>query len=341
MADAAAPSLRRRLLAAARSWWRGWAVLSTGAALLASMSCAAGRGGAYPAGDDLLTKGELPWGGRTRTFRYHMPKGATGATLPMVLAIHGRLGDGVRMEKLAGFVPLADREGFVVVYPEGVDRSWNDDRGGTPAAKENIDDVGYVSALIDLFVKQHRVDPARVYAVGISNGGFFVQRLACQLSDKLAAVAVVVATVPKALPERCKPARPVPIAFYLGTADGFVPYAGGTVRGDAGGDTLSADASARFWARTNGCGTDAQRSAVAGPSGGAESRSADGGMPVARAVFHGCRADVVLYTIEGGGHTWPGGWQYAAEFIVGKTARDFSATQSCWNFFRGHRLATS
>lgn len=310
-------------------------MLSTGAALLASLSCAAGRGG-YPAGDDVLRKGEITWGGRTWTYRYHVPTRDPGGLLPMVLAIHGRLGDGVRMEKLAGFVPVADREGFLVVYPEGVDRSWNDDRGGTPAAKAGVDDVGYVSALIDLFVAKHRADPARVYAVGISNGGFFAQRLACRIADKIAAVAVVVATVPAALPDRCTASRPVPIAFYLGTDDGFVPYGGGTVRGDAGGSTLSADASVRFWATRNGCGQNAERSTAAAGDGGR-----DGAMAVDRTVYRGCRdgAEVVLYTVKGGGHTWPGGWQYAAQFLVGKTATDFSATQSCWDFFRSKRLS--
>ena len=320
-------------LRAGAMWARrgGRTILSTGVALLFSISCAHGRG-AHSASTDVLASGKLEHGGRMRTYRYHLPKRDPGGLLPLVLAIHGRLGDGAKMEQLAGFAPVSDREGFLVVYPECIDKSWNDDRGGTPASAQNVDDVGFIDALIEKFVRDHRADPARVYAIGISNGGFFAQRLACRLANRLAAVVSVVATVPRVLPERCTPGRPVPIAFFLGTDDGFVPYKGGTVRGDAGGATMSAEDSARFWARLNGCDDKPERTDDAG-------RGAADGTRVSKQLFRGCKGqgDVVLFTIEGGGHTWPGGWQYLPKMVVGRTTGRLSATEQAWDFFRGHR----
>ena len=262
--------------------------------------------------------------GARRSYLLFLPSSwQRGRPLPLVLVFHGAGGRGSGMARHTGFSRLAEREGFAVAYPDGVDRRWNDGRGIGGAR----DDVGFVRQLVDTLERELGIDPRRVYAAGISNGAMFSHRLACDLPGVLAAIAPVAGAVPTGLADRCGAAAPVAVVAFQGTADPFVPYAGGGV-GLRRGAVLSAERSAGFWARVNGCG----------PAPDAEPAidSVTDGTRLRRASYPGCRENrsVVLYTIEGGGHTWPGG--PAARGRIGRASREIDATDAIWAFFQRH-----
>jgi polyhydroxybutyrate depolymerase len=191
-----------------------------------------------------------------------------------------------------------------------------------------VDDVAFLSQLIDLFVAQHRVDPSRVYLMGMSNGGFMTLTAACALSDKVAAAVSVTGVMSVALAASCRPARPISVALVLGEADPLVPYHGGEV-GGGGGAVRSGRESADFWAAADGCAPNPTSEPIpdADPGDGTQS---------VRLRWTSCRGgtEVELVTVTGGGHTWPGGAQYLPEGLIGRTARDFSANEAAWELFR-------
>ncbi len=259
--------------------------------------------------------------GRARRVLVSAPK--PGA--PLVLALHGRLGTPEGMAKLSGLGAYAERGGLVVAFPEGLERSWADARGVTPAAARGVDDVAFVSALIDSLGASHGIDPSRVFVVGMSNGGFMALTLACRLGERLAGVASVTGSVSQALADDCAWPRALPVALFLGEADPLVPYDGGVVAGSAA-KVLSAEASALFLAQKNGCvgGGVVEQWPDADPADGTR---------VSVTRWEGCRAPVRLYSVQGGGHTWPGGWQYASERMVGRQSRELDATAEALRFF--------
>lgn len=244
--------------------------------------------------------------------------------LPLVLVFHGAGARPRGMARHTGFTALAEREGFVVVYPEGINRRWNDGRGYGVLH----DDVGFVRALLDTLQHRLAIDPRRIYATGISNGAMFTYRLACDLPGVLAAIAPVAGAMPDTLVAACAQGTPVSLAAFQGTADPLIPYdGGGGVR--RRGQVLSAPASAELWAQTDGC--------TGPPTVTMEpDRAPSDGMRVKRTTYAGCKdgREVELYTIEGGGHTWPGG--PASGPSVGRVTRDIEATPTIWSFFSRH-----
>jgi len=280
-------------------------------------------------------------GGLERTYRIHLPSEHDRTKIaPLVFLFHGGGGTGQGMEKLTqgGFNRLADREGFIIVYPDGIEKHWNDGRGlqAYRAHRENIDDVGFISALIEHLIRTLNVDPNRIYVAGISNGGQFSQRLACELSDRIAAIGVVAIQLPENLPSSCAPKRPVSVLMMPGTEDPLVPWEGGEIgfrRGRKFGRVLSVPESMRFWAKQNQC----LGSSVVSYE---PDRDPKDGTRVRREAYVPCGegAEVVLYAVEGGGHTWPGGDQYLPAGIIGRTSRDIDANEVIWNFFKKHAL---
>lgn len=264
--------------------------------------------------------------GVKREYLLHVPPGyAKGHPAALVLVLHGGDGEPGATARNTGMSQVADREGFLVVYPAGLDRHWNDGRVEVGAT---ADDVSFLSAVIDDVAARYDVDRGRVFATGISNGGFMSTRLACELSERVRAVGVVAATISQALQATCRPKRPVAVVMFSGTDDPLVPYGGGSVRGNRG-KTLGAEATASFWARTNGCAAEPERSELPVTDTGDPTR-------VSLARYTGCRpgAEVRLYTIHGGGHTWPGGRPYLPAFVVGKVSRQIDADRVMWEFFR-------
>jgi len=275
-------------------------------------------------------EGKLVFGGVERTYVIHRPPGAPAGPRPMVVSLHGRLGQGKGQERLTGMDAVADREGFLLVYPDGIDRSWADARAVTPASQKKVDDVGFLTALIRQLVDQEHADPKRVFVAGTSNGAEMAHTLACRAPELIAAIAPVVGNLPAAL-EACEIKGHVSVAMFLGTEDPLMPYGGGSVKSDVGGAVLSADASLQAWGKSNGC------QAAASDTSLPDVDPADGTRVVRRSLT-GCPAgtEVRLYRVEGGGHTWPGGWQYLPERVVGRTSRDLNASEEIWRFFKAH-----
>ncbi|MBI5949094.1 MAG: hypothetical protein HY875_13220 [Chloroflexi bacterium] len=281
----------------------------------------------------------LKHGGRDRGYILHVPAIYSAARpMPLVFALHGGGGEAKGIAPLSGLSRLGDREGFIVVYPEGVEGSWNDGREDpdVPAQRLKVDDVGFITAIIDDVSGDYAVDPRRVYAMGISNGGFMSHRLGCELSGRIAAIGPIVATLPEALD--CRPGRAVPVVMFVGDADPLVPYEGGHVQLGLGRERssviLSAQATAHFWATNNGC----NRAAVAFSSLPDNDKS--DGVRIRREAYSGCRAgaDVLLYVMEGGGHVWPGGPQYSPQIVIGRATHDIDASEIAWAFFKEHPL---
>lgn len=276
-----------------------------------------------------------------RTWRLYVPppRGTT-APRPLVLVLHGGGSRARAMPRLlrGRFEELADRDGFLVAYPDGFDRGWNDGRGtdAVRAQAAGVDDVGFLRALLNEVGRRYPLDPDRCYACGISNGAFMSCRLGCELADRLAAVALVAGGFPQPLARACAPARPVSVLLLCGTGDPLVPFAGGTVRVHAGwagrGETLSARATAQRWAELDGC-----PAAPRGPEALPDADPADR-TRIMRDTWGPGRegTEVVLLTIEGGGHTWPGGRQYLPAGLVGTVSYDLNGCDAIWEFFRTH-----
>ncbi len=252
--------------------------------------------------------------------------------VPLLLAFHGYLGQGENMKQLTlnGFDKLSDSDNFIVVYPDGIEKSWSIGQGNMPAVNLNIDDVGFTRALIEDMKGRFNIDSKRVYATGMSNGAYFCNRLGCELSDMITAIAPVAGEMPKVISFGCSPPRPVPVIIFHGTKDPYALYDGG----ESGRNifTLSAEDTARFWAEKNSCGLT--------PVVKNLSNIADDGTTVTQISYTNCKqgADVILYKINEGGHTWPDGWQYLPKILVGRTTQDINAAEVIWDFFEKHPM---
>ena len=272
-------------------------------------------------------------GGLQRSYLLYVPGSVPrGRSAGLVVVLHGGGGNGRQIERHTGFSALADRRGFIAVYPDAVDRNWNDGRAAPAIAaqQQNVDDVGFLSALITGLTREFAVDPRRVYVTGASNGAFMSQRLAAELSDRIAAIAPVIGGMAPQVRDGFAPTVPVSVLLINGTDDSLVPYHGGAVARTRG-ETISVAEIVRLWATHNRCpeGPETVLLADAGPHDGTR---------VHRTTYARCanRTAVTLYTIEGGGHTWPGAVQYLPRAVIGRTSRDIEATPLIWQFFAGH-----
>lgn len=279
---------------------------------------------AYPPG---TTSDSIVVDGRTRTFRVHVPPGATGP-LPVVLVFHGGGGSGEQIElRSAELDPIADREGFVAVYPDGVGllKTWNGGLCCGKAVEDDVDDVAFVSALLDTLEGSMCLDARRVFATGMSNGAIFSHRLACELSERIAAIAPVAGTI--GVPT-CAPRRAVPVLEIHGTRDGHVPWAGGAGCGPTDVSFTSVPDTVEGWRVRNGCAATTRVTFEQG----------DGRC----ATYDDCGASVVLCTIEGGGHSWPGGAPKGSGVIDcpadGPQSTTFIASEAAWAFFVAHPM---
>ncbi|HEX4954818.1 MAG TPA: PHB depolymerase family esterase [Thermoanaerobaculia bacterium] len=269
------------------------------------------------------TTGAIVSSGEKREYLLHVPSSYDRARpVPLVISLHGGGSWPAYLENTSRWSELAEEQGFLVVYPAGSDapKSWHVGRGAGL-----MDDVRFLSELIDTLEAAYNIDPARIYANGLSNGAGMTFVLSCTLSDRIAAVGMVAAA--HSLPwSWCKDERPVPMIAFHGTADALTSYHGG--RSPAFPQRMilpSIPTWTANWARRNRCGTSPVESVVA----------AD----VTRLEYTGCADDaaVVLYTVQGGGHTWPGG-RPMPEWLTGVTSNGVDATRQMWAFFREHPL---
>ena len=269
----------------------------------------------------------LKSGGDLRNYWLVRPEGIEKTKpAPLLMVLHGSAGSGEDMMTVTrrGFERLADKEKFIVVYPDALERRWND-QGGT------VDDVAFLLAIVDKLVADGLVDKNRIYVAGISNGGMMAQRLACEQADRIAGIATVAGGLPEPLQATCKPARALPVLVIHGTEDPIVPWSGGAVAGfEDFGKVLSARETAKFWAANNRCGDG-------GVIAAEPDRDPKDGTRVKMEVFASCPAGaaVKLAAVEGGGHTWPGGYQYLPERFIGRTSQDVDANMLIWDFFKG------
>lgn len=286
---------------------------------LALVGCAAG--GTSASGRD--REGAITVSGTVRTYHLHLPPRQAGA-LPLLLVLHGGGGAGAGTITLTHMNGLADAAGALVVYPDGLNKSWADGRGATDSDQQGIDDVAFLGQLITTLQGQFGLDPRRVYMTGISNGGFMTQRLGCELSGKIAAIVPVAATLSTSQAAACAPTRPLPILYVLGESDPLVPYTGGVVKGDRG-TILSATASLAAWARLDGC--------TGAPTTRTLPDRVQDSTHVSQTLYTNCQgaAQVGLYSVAGGGHTWPGGEQYLPVAVVGRTTHQID-NADLWAF---------
>jgi len=276
----------------------------------------------------------LAVGGLTRQYRLHVPPNmAHDGTAALILVFHGRGGDAAGMERLTGFSAMADRSGFAVVYPDGVGHAWNDGRSlpGATAPRPRIDDVAFISAVIDSLTGELHLDPRRIFATGFSNGGAFAHYLAANLSTRIAAIASVSGGLAWPFARTFAPAAPVSVFIMQGTADPLLSYRGGLVAGGRLGNEVGAAATAQRWADADGIRAEPATGQLPDTDPGDHCRVSwqrwSGGRK---------RTEVWLYKLSGAGHTWPGGPQYLSRRIVGRVCRDFNATFAIWDFFVGH-----
>lgn len=259
-------------------------------------------------------------GGMYRNYRIYIPAAYTGTTAwPLVFDLHGYTSSASAQQAYSNFMPIADTAHFLTVYPNGTLSGgypyWNAGFGGS------VNDVAFISALIDSLSAQYNIDPNSVYSCGMSNGGYMSHTLACDLSSRIAAIASVTGSMSTYQHMICNPGRPVPVMQISGTADATVYYNGGA-------GYLHIDSVVKYWVTENSCNAWGSFSNVPNIN-----------------TMDGCTAEhyvwnlglsgstVELYKIINGGHTWPG-----SPFIIGTTNYDFSASEKIWLFFRKYKL---
>ncbi|MFG0265959.1 MAG: alpha/beta hydrolase family esterase [Rhodopirellula sp. JB055] len=285
--------------------------------------------------------------GLDREYRIHVPKDLPAdAKVPLVVCLHGGGGNS-RTASVMGLTPVADREGFIVIYPNGIDKHWNDGRESPMFAEhdQTIDDVGFVMDLIERASKEHPIDRNRIFATGVSNGGFMTQRLAMEHSETFAAVAVVIATMGEPLSKTFTPKSPVSILYMNGTEDRLVPYDGGPVgkpltnrfnqvkgHEDAPrGIAIPTDEAVSLWVKHNQTNSEPKIELI--PDINKEDHS-----HIESKLWEGGERGtaVMLYKVIGGGHGLPGGSQYFPARLIGYSNQDVKGFDLIWDFFQNH-----
>ncbi len=260
-------------------------------------------------------KGEIEIGDQKRAYRLYLPSTYTSdQTIPLVFNLHGLTSDPGQQQLLTQMNEVAEANGFIVCYPKGKNRSWN---VNFPFPHSKEDDVQFISALIDHLKTLYNIDLCRVYACGFSNGGYMSHKLACELSDRIVAIASVSGSIVPAEEDNCTQSRAVPVLQIHGKADPIVPY-----KGNFNG--LAVEDLVDFWVEKNGCSTQSTKTKI--PN--------NAKLDLSKAIrydFGDCKdnAAVAFYKVKNGGHTWPG-----SKLVLGVTNRDFEASVEIWNFFK-------
>lgn len=278
---------------------------------------------------------ELEFGGRARSYYVHLPSQAASATLPVMIWLHGGGGSARQFRRDADLDAAADRLGFIAVYPNGTGRlgerllTWNAGNCCSYAMEQQVDDIGFISAMLDDWVRRFNFDSRRIYAAGHSNGGMMAHRLGSALSGRIAAVASMAgAAMPLAGDGRAVPVLHIhsvddPRALYDGGLGPPFPMTNQRSRHVPVADMLAA------WIKRDGCNTVPTE---------AESREADG-HTAKLLIWQQCRdgAEVAHWKLTGAGHGWAGG-KPALEAVVGPATRVVDATEEIWRFVSRYSL---
>jgi polyhydroxybutyrate depolymerase len=295
-----------------------------------------------------IKNGSMQFGGHTRTYKYYVPSSYTGKNaLPLMISFHGSGSSADGQILLTHYHKIAEKEGFIVVFPDStvinqddevivptdhsfdpnspLIRRWN--LGNTSGTLATIDDVGFASALIDTFAENFNVDASRVYASGMSNGAMFSNRLGVELSDRIAGIGAVTGQLGLNMAQK-GPVAPVTTVLVMGDTDPVVPYEGRE------GSLLSVDETIQYWVNANKTVTKPRVSYLPQV---AENDPTN----IRREVYGGGKygTEVILYAVEGGGHTWPGGPQYLPPSSIGLTSMHMDASQAIWDELKTHKIA--
>jgi polyhydroxybutyrate depolymerase len=269
----------------------------------------------------------LSYQGRNRSYLLHVPASTAGKeSLPLVIVLHGGTGNGESAVRMSGFNAVADRYGVIAAYPNGTGRAgdnllltWNGGSCCAYAETAEVDDVGFLRAVVEDIRAHYAIDRNRVFATGLSNGAIMSQRLACEAADVFAAIAPVAGTLNFS---GCHPGQPVSVIEFHGTDDQHIPYDGGYgPKSLVHVNFASVAATLAFWSAADGCASQPESSVQGSVRHDVWTHCAQG-------------AAVELYTIEGGGHAWPGGAGGWADSDTPTQA--ISASQLIWDFFAAH-----
>ena len=261
-------------------------------------------------------------GGMYRNYRIYIPAIYTGATArPLIINMHGYTSNALQQQFYSNFEPIADTANFLMVYPNGTfsggSQFWN-----AGISSIGVNDISFLSNLIDSLKSQYNIDLNRVYSTGMSNGGFMSHTLACELSNRITAIASVTGSIfVSQYGTNCHPTRPVPVMQIHGTADGTVPYLGNSTMAPI-------DSVVKYWVKKNNCSLIPTTTAV-------PNINLTDGCTADHFVYSGgtLGSTVEHYRVNSGAHTWPG-----APFSIGVTNQDFSASKEIWRFFRPFKL---
>jgi polyhydroxybutyrate depolymerase len=266
----------------------------------------------------------MPFGGVQRTYRLYIPaKYKSTTAVPLVFNLHGLGSNATEQEAYGDFRPIADTANFIIAHANGTKTAGSQGWNNFAALGTGVDDVGFISALIDKISNQYSIDKNRIYSTGMSNGGFMSYDLACFLNTRIAAIASVTGSMIASHLKGCKANRPTPVMEIHGTADNTVSYDGkGGIIASTNIDTL-----VNFWAKFNGCSAPVVSTLP--------NINTMDGCTVEHQVYNNGKngSTVELYKVIGGGHSWPG-----ASVIIGVTNQDFSASKEIWRFFSQFRL---
>jgi polyhydroxybutyrate depolymerase len=256
--------------------------------------------------------------GQDRKYHVHLPLNYDRRNAyPVVLVFHGVTQTVESIRVLSDFDRIANEHEFIAVYPEGFLRMWEYD----DVDQTQIDDLEFMSALLDRLDEELSIDRQRIYAAGLSQGGFFAFRLACKMPDQFAAVASVAGSMTPELVETCRPGQAVPVVMVHGTEDINIPYDEGP-RPDL---ALDVPDTLAWWAENNGCSLRTESESL--PDLVEDDATTE------RQWYTGCDAEIEAYIVEGGGHTWPGAELRQETEMTRITTQDFLASEVIWDFF--------
>lgn len=259
----------------------------------------------------------------TRTYLVHVPATyVAGQPVPLIISMHGLGSDGAGNEQRTGFSEIADTANFIVAYPDGTVEPFTQLRYWNYGLNQNVDDAGFLEALIDTLSAQYSINQNRVYCCGMSNGSFMTYYMACQ-SNRFAAVGAVTGSMSVSMYNSCNPQRPTPAIHVHGTSDNVNPYTGTSSMQDI-------ESTVRFWVDENSCDTTPVVTQIA------DSDPNDGATAERYLYANGVNGHTVEhFKVTGGGHTWPGHYVFT---INGNTCMDFDASQELWRFFNQYEI---
>jgi polyhydroxybutyrate depolymerase len=293
---------------------------------IATGDASSGCGTAAKAGYQSVT---IQSGGMARTFSVYVPAkyvAATSTPDTLVFVFHGltetATGNGLSIDYISQMDPVSDAQGFLVVYPQGIGNSWNAGRCCGQAVSSNVDDVGFFDDMVAWVESKYCVDPKRVYAAGLSNGGFFSNRLACERANVVAAIGPVAGTLDIT---PCNPSRPVPVFEVHGTADTVVAFDGGS-----SSEALSVEQAISTWEGLDKC-TDSMPATVY------TNGSGNGAATCTEETMCSGGSAVELCVIAGGGHQWPGGKDDSLG-VLGLLSNDLDTSTMMMKFFQEHPM---